>query len=218
LLFSILLRRPIKSITIPFKEYDFAVEVKIADIFQEQGAIVISSNSKFESDVAGGKISVNSLQGQFTAKYYTGNQTGLEESIADELNEIEGSQPYSMGTTVPIHTHGKTFYFVAMAHLGENGNASTTLSDINQALSGLWNYVRDNGELQELVIPVLGTGRGRLEVSRKKMIARIVESFVKESKVNKFSEKLVITIRPKDAENFGINLYEIKDHLNHVLS
>lgn len=49
------------------------------------------------------------------------------------------------------------------------------------------------------------------------MIALIAESFAKASIQNKFSDKLTITIRPEDAQNFGINLYEIKDHLMHVV-
>mgnify|MGYP006440810263 FL=1 len=122
-----------------------------------------------------------------------------------------------MGTTIPIHTHGKTFYFTAMAELGENGNASSSISDIKNALDGLWNYVRTSGELQELAVPVLGTGRGRLNTPRKKMIAMIAESFFKASIKNKFTDKLIITVRPNDAANFGINLYDIKDHLKHVL-
>ena len=49
------------------------------------------------------------------------------------------------------------------------------------------------------------------------MIALIAESFIKASEQNKFTDKLVIAIRPEDARNFGINLYDIKDHLNQVL-
>jgi hypothetical protein len=216
-LVSILLKRPIKSILIPLKGHDFNLEVRIADLFDVSGATVISSNTIFEADVASGKISVNSLQGQFTAKYFTGNQNELIKDINQELKVIDGNAPYSMGTTVPIHTHGKTFYFTAMAVLGENGNASSTVTDIKNALDGLWEYVRNSGELQELAVPVIGTGRGRIKMTRKKMIALIAESFVKESINNKFTEKLIITVRPEDAENFGINLYDIKDHLNHVL-
>ena len=81
----------------------------------------------------------------------------------------------------------------------------------------MWNFVREKGELQELAVPVIGTGRGRIRMTRKKMIALIAESFVKASSENKFTDKLIITIRPEDAENFGINLYDIKDHLTHVL-
>ena len=49
------------------------------------------------------------------------------------------------------------------------------------------------------------------------MIALIAESFMKATIQSKFSDKLIIAIRPEDAQNFGINLYDIKDHLNHVL-
>ena len=214
---SILLRRPIKSISVRFPEYDFCIEVRIANLFELNAATMISSNTIFEADVAGGKISVDSLQGQFTAKYYTGNQGKLISEINEELKSIDSTSPYPMGTTIPIHTHGKTFYLTAMARLGDNGNASSTITDVKHALEGLWKYVRTSGELQELAVPVIGTGRGRLRTSRKKMIAMIAESFVKASTNDKFTNKLIITIRPEDAESFGINLYDIKDHLWHIL-
>ncbi|OKL40626.1 macro domain-containing protein [Pontibacter flavimaris] len=217
ILISILLRRPIKSFSISFPEYDFCIDVRIVDLFDISGAAMISTNTLFEADVAGGKIAVNSLQGQFTAKYFTGNQNELIKKIQEGLDVINLTSPYPMGTTIPIHTHGKTFYFTAMANIGEGGNASSSISDVNIALNGLWNHVRENGELQELSVPVIGTGRGRIKISRKKMIAVIAESFVKESTKNKITEKLIIAIRPEDAENFGINLYDIKDHLIHVL-
>lgn len=214
---SIILRRPIKSISIDFPKYDYCVEVRITDLFDVSGAIMISTNSNFEADVAGGKIATQSLQGQFTARYFTGNQNELINKIKEGLMNVDGSAPFPMGTTLPIYTHGKTFYFTVMATLGENGNASTTTANIKQALDGLWKYVKDSGELQELAVPVIGTGRGRLNQSRKKMIALIAESFMKASEQNKFTEKLIITIRPEDATNFGINLYDIKDHLTQVL-
>ncbi len=217
IIFSILLKRPIKSVSITFPEYDVSIEVRIANMFEISGAAMISTNTDFEADVAGGKIAVDSLQGQFTAKYFTGNQNELIKNIKDKLEAINTNGPYPMGTTIPIHTHGKTFYFTAMATLGEGGNASSSISDIETALDGLWDYVRNSGELQELIVPVIGTGRGRLKNSRKKMIAFIAESFIKASLENKFANKLIIVVRPEDAQKFAINLYEIKDHLVHVL-
>lgn len=217
ILISILLKRPIKSITIPFPEHDFTIEVRIADLFDISGTTMISTNTVFEADVAGNKIAVDSLQGQFTAKYYTGNQVELIHKIDEELKKLNATSPYPFGTTIPIHTHGKTFYFNAMSKLGEGGNASSSVSEIQAALNGLWKYVGEKGELLELVVPVVGTGRGRVKISRKKMIALIAESFTKASVQSKFSEKLIIAVRPEDAKNFGINLYDIKDHLNHVL-
>lgn len=214
---SILIRRPIKSIFISIPKHDFGVEVRIANLFDASGAVMVSTNSKFEADVAGGMIAPDSLQGQFTARYFTGNQNELIAKIKDGLGKIGGAIPFSMGTTIPVTTHGKTFYFTVMADLNEHGNAFTTVDNIKQALDGLWGHVRQSGELQELAVPVMGTGRGRLQVTRKRMIAIIAESFVKASEVGKFTDKLVIVIRPEDANSFGVNLYDIKDHLNQVL-
>jgi hypothetical protein len=214
--FAIAFKRPIRKIEIPFAENDFCVEVRIGDIFESTGAAMVSTNTDFESDVAGGKISPDSLQGQLTAKYFTGDQSSLIGMIQDGLKD-HGGPPYPMGTTVPIKTHGKTFYLVAMADLNENGNASTTLHSVEDAMNGLWDYVRASGELQELIIPVVGMERGRLNISRKKMIEKIAESFAAASSKAKISNRLVIMVRPEDAVNFRVNLYDIKDHLNHTL-
>lgn len=213
---AIIFRRPIRSIVVSFTRNDFCVEVRIGNIFDAAGAIVVSTNTIFESDVAGGKISPDSLQGQFTARYYTGDQNTLIETIKAKLNGLDGP-PYPMGTTIPVNTHGKTFYFVAMAELNEQGTASTTPQSVEKAMDGLWRYVRESGELQELVVPVIGTARGRLEIPRKKMIEKIAESFVNASLDRKFTDRLVIMVHPEDAKRFQINLYDIKDNLNHVL-
>jgi len=167
--------------------------------------------------VAGGKISPESLQGQFTARYFTGSQGELIDQIDESLKDIETTPPYPMGTTVPVTTHGKIFYLTAMAQLNEQGNAVSTLNGIDTALNGLWGYVRESGELQELAVPVIGTGRGRLKISRKKMIAIIAESFAKASQDSKFTNKLIIVVRPEDATNFSLNLYDIRDNLVHIL-
>ncbi len=49
------------------------------------------------------------------------------------------------------------------------------------------------------------------------MIEKIAESFIDFSRMGKFTNRLVIMIHPDDAKNFQINLYDIKDHLKHVL-
>jgi len=214
---SIILRRPIKSISLDFPQQDFIVEVRIADLFDVTGAVMISTNTIFEADVAGGRIAPDSLQGQFTARYFTGSQDKLLDQIQEELEKIPGSTPYPIGTTIPVTTHGKTFYFTAMAELNEQGNAQSTIDEVKESLDGLWHYVHEAGELQELAIPIVGTGRGRLKLSRKKMISLIAESFVKISSQKKFTDRLVIVVRPEDACRFAVNLYDIRDNLMHIL-
>lgn len=215
---TIFFRRPVTSVEIKLPARDICIEVKIGDVFEETGAVVISANTVFEADVANGKIALDSLQGQFTTAYFPGDQSELIEKIEEGLKEIDGEAPYAMGTVVPINTHGKTFYFTAMAELSEDGNASTTVKDVQKAMVGLWKHVRESGELQELAVPVIGTGRGRLRRDRKRMIGKIAESFVEGSKDSKISEKLVIVVHPDDAKKFEVNLWEIKDYLDHAFS
>lgn len=214
---SVLARRPTKSILVTFPNNDLNIEVRVGDLFDCIGAVVISSNTVFEADVAGKKISPNSLQGQFTARYYTGNQIDLIEAISNELEQVEGNAPYPLGTVIPITTHGKTFYFCAMAEMNDSGNASSTIRGIEQSLSGLWKHVREAGELQELSIPLMGTGRGRLTTPRRKIIEMLAESYLSASQEGSFANKLVIVIHPDDAKKFQINLWDVKDHLKRTL-
>ena len=87
---SILIRRPVTSISIAFPQNDFSVGVRIADLFDLNGAAMISTNTIFEADVASGKIATNSLQGQFTARYFLGNQTELIQQIKKALKKNKG--------------------------------------------------------------------------------------------------------------------------------
>ena len=214
---AVVFKRPVKAIVLEAPSKDFSIQVKIADLFLESGALMISTNTDFEADVAGGKIAVDSLQGQFTAKYFTGNQNELIEQLESSLAHVPGKKPYPIGTVATVNTHGKTFYFLAMAHLNDHGNAHTTQREVANALDSLWTFVRDSGELQELVLPVIGTGRGRLQVSRKKMIGIMAESFYKASENGLVSTQLTIVVRPEDASQFQVNLYDIKDFLRQML-
>ena len=216
-LVAVIFRRPVRTVTLTLAKRDVQVDVRIDDLFGFEAATMISTNTDFESDVAGGKIAPDSLQGQFTGKYFTGNQNELLQQIGDRLEQIEGQPPYPMGTTVEVNTHGKTFYFTAMARLNEQGNAKSTLPEVRAALDGLWRHIREEGELQEIGVPVVGTGRGRLRTTRKKMIGVIAESFVRASEHGKLSDRLVIFVRPEDAKRFRVNLYDVKDHLVQLL-
>ena len=120
---------------------------------------------------------------------------------------------YPIGTVARVKAHGRTFYFVAMSRLNNEGTAGTTLREVEDALTSLWDFILTHGELRDLSVPLMGTGRGRTGFPRKKMAERIANSFAEGSKDQIFSNRLSIVIRPEDAENFGVNLYQIRDYL-----
>lgn len=218
-------RRPVKKIIYKYPGMDLMIEVTIGDLFKIPGQKVISTNTTFDTDIANGIISPTSIQGAFTNIYYSGDLARLD---ADLLNGLQGissqyfqkigkTERYELGTTVKLKIGPEYFYWFAMAEMNVNNTASTKMKDLNVSLEGLWEYISTKGEKIDTIIPLIGTGRGRLSISRKKLIAIIAQSFITASESNLFANKLVIVIHPDDIEKSNLNLFEVKDLLNHFL-
>ena len=146
----------------------------------------------------------------------------LDRSLSKTPHSLRSAAPgkkkeYPIGTVAIVTTAGRNFYFVAMSRLNDHGTAQSSLRDIEDALDGLWRFVAEQGELRRLVMPLMGTGRGRINLPRKKMVERIAQSFADASKDKIFSNQLVIVVRPQDADNFGVNLFEVRDYLSRSL-
>ena len=226
ILFAIATRRPVSRVRYKIPKKDFSFEVRIANVLDLNGEIIISSNTTFDTDMSSGLIAQNSMQGQFANRMFNGNTAEIDRQILESLkgvsfikveNKPGKHHQYPMGTVAKVAAHGKNFYFVAMSHMNEFGTAHSTVEDVDQALNKLWLYMSERGELGDLVVPLMGTGRGRIRMPRKKMIERIAQSFADASTDKVFSNKLVIVVYPGDVEKFGINLFEVRDFLHHSL-
>lgn len=222
----IVTRRPVKRIIYKYPGQDLKIEVCIDDIFNVSGQKIISTNTTFDTDIANGIISPSSLQGQFTQRFFSSELAKLDTELNKELKNLpyatitkQGGKTkrYNLGTTVKLKVAGDVFYWFAMADLNHNNNAKTTLKNVQEALDGLWEFIETKGEKQTTVIPLIGTGLGRLATSRKKLIAIVAQSFINASENHIFSEKLIIVVHPTDLEKSGLNLFEVKDLLNHYL-
>jgi hypothetical protein len=127
------------------------------------------------------------------------------------------TEQYELGTTVKLKIGPDYFYWLAMAQMNPSNNAKTELKDLNQILEGLWDFMETKGEKLDTVIPVIGSGLGRLVTNRKKLIAIIAQSFVTASQNQVFVNKLTIVVHPDDVEKSNLNLFEVKDLLHHYL-
>ena len=56
-----------------------------------------------------------------------------------------------------------------------------------------------------------------MKLPRKKVIERIAQSFADASQETVFSNRLTIVVRPDDASNFSINLFQVRDYLSQSL-
>lgn len=226
LLYVLSTRRPLSRVSYKIPRKDFSVEVVIGNLFNIPGEIVISTNSTFDTDMASGLIAASSLQGQLATNFFNGQtreiDRQIEASLANEQFINNEKRPgkkkeYPIGTVARVSAHGKNFYLVAMAHMGENKNAQSNLKMIDEALERLWESIAAKAELGDIVMPLIGTGRGRVPYPRKKMIERIAQSFTDAASERAFSNKLIIVVHPEDASKFSLNLFQVRDYLGQSL-
>nr|WP_246747157.1 macro domain-containing protein [Nitratireductor aquibiodomus] len=224
---TLISRRPTSRVTYRIPKKDFSFEVIVGDLLESENPnIVISTNTTFDTDISSGLISPDSLQGKFTNKYFSGNTAELDKQIAASLKgstsqkhtESKGKKRrYPIGTVAKVSAHGKTFYLMAMSELNGEGTAKSTPQMIETSLEALWTYIAEKGEFGDISIAILGTGRGRVGLPRKKIVEKIAQSFADASQDKIFSNKLTIVVHPGDAERFGVNLFEIRDYLSQSL-
>lgn len=205
---------------------DVWIEIRVDNIFSVPGAMVISTNSTFETRISDGPISRHSLQGQFTTKYYKDRE---EDLIRDLRASLENTQPisrgnrdieehveYELGTVAKIRSEQRTVYMIAVARMNEHGTASSSPNSVSQVLGRLWHYIGTQGELEPLSVPILGTGRARMMVQREEMVRQIIDSFVAACSEKKFCDELVVVISKFDYHKFQMDLQELGDYLYHT--
>lgn len=226
LIYVLSTRRPLSRISYKIPQKDLAIEVLIGDIFEIPGEVIISTSSTFDTDMSSGLIAVTSLQGQLTTNCFNGQTTEIDRQIEASLSReqftINDKRPgkkkeYPIGTVARVKAHSKNFYLVAMSHMDENGNASSDLKIIDEALEKLWVNLASKAEVGDIVMPLMGTGRGRIPYPRKKMIERIAQSFTDACNQRAFSNKLIIVVRAEDASKFSLNLFQVRDYLGQSL-
>lgn len=226
IVYVLVTRRPLTRIRYKIPKKDFSYEVKIGNLLDTPGEVIISSSTTFDTDMSGGLIATNSIQGQFALKFFQGKTDQIDAQIQKSLkgvpceihnDNIGKKQTYPIGTVAKVEAFGRNFYFVAMSEFNKSGTAQSSVRIIDQVLERLWTYMAERAELGDIVIPLIGTGRGRIELPRKKIIERIAQSFADASRDKTFSNKLIIVISPKDAAAFDINLFQIRDYLSQSL-
>lgn len=204
---------------------DISVTVKIGDIFKCPDHIVVGTNTTFDTEVRSQLIARESVQGQFTGRYYS-DWKALDAQIEEQLKGrsyelLSGSREgkakrYAIGETVKVYPlPGRAAYLVAMADLNAKGNASGTVEKLREALGGLWAFIREQGDHGRISIPILGTGKTRLTATRREIITEMVRSFLAACSEATFCKELTIVIHPNDAAEYEISMKELQSFLDH---
>jgi hypothetical protein len=207
------------------KNTDVKVQLLIGDLFKCDGDLVIPFNTSLDTSFEDGLISRNSVQGQFTEKYF-GQPDQLDEIMRPQVGKLQMVKQladkhkgnpvrYEMGTILKIPiSNSRNAYLTAIADMNEGGNATTNYDNILLSLGKLWEYVMNQGDLHQINMPVLGTGTGRLKETREKMIKTIASSFIAATSSGiRFADTLNIVVSFSDYRKHNIDIDETCDFL-----
>lgn len=226
---ALYLLKPTTRVSARLKKRDLNISIEVGDLFAMRQTLVIGTNTTFDTSLVDGLISEDSLQGQFTKKYFGTAVNHLDVDLEASLRGIattelgENEKPvgkrklYEMGTVAKINVDGQTSYLVAMARMNSHGVASTSIEDVRSALAALWLHISEKGGgLPSLRVPILGTGFGKLVETREKVIREILKSFVAACASDRFCDEFTLVISVKDFLQHQINLNELGDFLKYL--
>ena len=225
MILTLINRRPDVKITEKVRGFDIIINIKVGDVMEGTESCVISTNTTFDTNV-GTVIAADSVQGQLTRKFYNNSvylDTDIKQAlIGDDYEDIHEDQhrpgktkKYPLGTVVKVAPKGRTFYLLAMADINSYGNAVCNFTMISDALNSLWQFLGEAGDYEkELLIPVIGTGAGRVTESREEIIREIVNSFIAASTQKRLCDILSIVIHSSDFYKFNIKMEDLKHYLS----
>ncbi|HLP90999.1 MAG TPA: macro domain-containing protein [Nostocaceae cyanobacterium] len=225
LVFAIVQNFPKISVSCNLSSPDTNIEIKIGDIFQEKGHLVIGFNDVFDTEL-GEVIRDSSVQGQFLKQVYKGKQDNLDVDIESALQEHIGNRKldpdkkrgkawrYPIGTTITLGFYEKRYFLTAYGYMRNDLTVKSNSDYISTSLDKLWQEVRLKCHGTEVAIPIIGSDLARSGLSRMQLSKLIITSFVLASKREFITKKLTLMVYFKDLDS--LDFYELQDFLKSI--
>lgn len=200
---------------------DTVIKIRVGDIFQEDGDLIIGMNDTFDTE-KGNIIKSTSIQGQFLTTIYNDDTPRLNTDLMAALNGKSGSSDsekaqgkkirYPIGTVATLNVGTKRYYCSAYSFMGNNLKAQSDIKKLSTSLDMLWEEIRLKGQRGKVAMAVLGSDLARIgTASHSNLIKLIISSYLLASRENPISEQLTIVIHPR---NLGkVNMLELSDFL-----
>lgn len=191
---------------------DITITLRVCDALKNEGAVIIPTNSTFDTVMDDEFISEDSIHGQYQIRFFKNKISELDKKIKEGLTgkkcvELKDGRKYNhnrfpIGTVTRINEKNKRAYFLADSDIDPQGHPiDVDATDVSQSLTGLWYDLSRNGNCESYSIPLIGTGKARAkDVSRNEVVQQIILSFLAASKEHKITESLTICIHPRDFE------------------
>lgn len=201
---------PKVEITKTFKASNTSICIKVGDIFTENDNIIMGSSDYFDTTFRRTDVS---LKSKMINLYFQNSIPVLDNLMNTSLSNqrvfgqldttrtVGKNVKYPIGTTVVIPVQQKRIFLTIITNLLTNSQGTTTKSSpekLNLAINSLWKQLKNEGRMEEISIPVLGSGLAGVTLSRLMIIQSIIMSFAIFSKETRITTKLKIIIAEKD--------------------
>ncbi|WP_321004115.1 macro domain-containing protein [Eisenbergiella porci] len=220
-IYAFISTKKVLNYTATIKDTGIKVSLSIGSLFwAKANSFVISTNTTFDTRMDNEFISETSVQGQFQLKYFKNNlqsldkllDEGLEGVLPIHLNrKVSKCDQYPVGTVSKVNYKKKHYYFTAIADINEKGKTvNTSVENVKKCLLGTWEFISQKGHVEDLAIPVIGTGRAGIpNLSIEKAIMEMIYSIVDYSRTKKISNHFYIRIHPSDIKKNSIDMGEL---------
>ncbi|MFY1631915.1 macro domain-containing protein [Solwaraspora sp. WMMB335] len=199
---------------------DFTVRIVVGDLFEQTDAeLVVGFSDTFDTSVAGDRIIAGgSVQGQLLIRRYGGDQARLDADLDRALAPIPNTAVeqrsakrfgklirYPLGTVAVLGSPGQRLYLVAYSRMGNDLVPRSSVGDLWQCLSRLWDAVYEHGQRRPVAMPVVGSGLARIDQLGPQALAQLILlSFVARSRETPICRELRIMVHPSDATRFDL--------------
>lgn len=220
LVYSLIKNRPRNKFIFKVNNRDVELALRIGDIENLKTSYIVPVNSEFDMNLNGSVKFAKSIKSMVIRKYFAGDHDALQKKISQVLKtkyylSLKENGKYRLGTTVRIETDDKRkiFYFVVNSHKINDSRVEADEKNLADTLNGLWSHISSHGAKEHLAIPLLGTGNGRLKMSRDEVYKEIIRSFLASCAGKIYCECMNIVIRDEDVTRFKINIDDLADFM-----
>lgn len=194
------------------------VRISLGNIFDTPGWKVIGCDNHFDLRVNDVIISKKSLHGQFVLNHaFIEELNAVIKSEAERLKlscDGQGLYSFPLGTIVPYESSidGEKYLLLAMIELDDQYEAHTNMAQYEQMLMKMWKEIDRVYAMNDIVLPLLGTGIPRFDDGPKEnsSLLRCMLCTLNSSGVS-LKSKIKIVLYG-DTKNY--RLYEYKDIFN----
>ena len=197
-----------------------SIDICGGDIFSEPGWKVIGCDSHFDTRVDDIVIAKKSIHGQLILMHGRREEIeSLKEAEAERLQiakDKNGQYRFPLGTIIPYKSSvdNQMYLLLAMTNLNTQYEAHTNMAEYEQMLMKMWKEINRVYAMNDVVLPLLGTGIPRFDDGPKDndALLRCMLCTLNSSGVS-LKSKVKIVLYEKSKE---LLLYEYKDMFREI--